>query len=170
MGPLLRRKLQDASAKAKQLNDPVTNLPLRQHGPEQPLHQSGQGDTQHNAEVYPRDRLEGHRFLGVQSNGAHGGEQRNLHGIGDSRNSLREVAEEEKGDEKQQVENEVAGKGWRQKQHHARRKEVRRKLHKQRNGTRGGLPGLRDKAGKELWKPKLRARSWSRLEDSASFG
>ena len=34
MGPLLRRKLQDRLAKAKELNDSIAKLPLRQHRPE----------------------------------------------------------------------------------------------------------------------------------------
>jgi hypothetical protein len=37
---LIRRKLQDNLAKAKELEDAVTDLPLWKHWPKQPLHES----------------------------------------------------------------------------------------------------------------------------------
>ena len=112
-GPLLRRKLQDHSAEAKKLKDAVANFPLRKHGPEQPLNESGQNQPQDDAKVHTYDGLKSHRLLGIQAQRADSCKQRKLHAISDSRNCLREVAEQKEDHEEQHVEDEIVRKGRR---------------------------------------------------------
>jgi hypothetical protein len=69
---LIGRKLQDDLAKAKELEDAVTDLPLWKHWPNQPLHESGEDHSGNDTKVDACNGLEHHWLLGIQGDGADG--------------------------------------------------------------------------------------------------